>query len=68
MAIAPSSPQRRADRDAFLLEPPEERDGVRDVPEVVGRVRTDLRVVDGEHSAVIVGLEMEQRQMPGHVE
>jgi hypothetical protein len=68
MAIAPSSPPARADGDAFLLEPPEERDGVRDVAEVVGRVRTDLHAVDSEHPVVIAGLEMEQRQVPGHVE
>ena len=67
MGLAQARPSARRP-SAFLLEPPEERDRVGDVAEVVGRVRTDLRVVDSEHSVVIAGLEMEQRQVPGHVE
>ena len=58
----------RADIDPLLLQPPEQRDGVGDVAEVVGLHRAHFRVIDAEGEIVPPLREVEEREMPAHVE
>lgn len=41
-----------ADIDAVLFQPPEQRNGVRDVEQVIGRFRAHLAVIEFEHAVM----------------
>ena len=57
-----------ADRHAVLLQTPEQRDRIRHIPEIIGRARPDLLVVEAQHLLVLAPLEPEERKVPSDVE
>ena len=57
-----------ANIDAFVLQPPKHRDGIRHVEVILGfNVRSKLAVVVSENRIVLAPLQVKKRPMPPHV-